>query len=96
MWKKIYKNFKKIAVENLKVGDCLIFSPFCLHSSIPNFGKKIRWTLRYSVDDAYNTNHLDKNLHIFDKSKYTTDLTNDERRKLVEKKITDGNTRLYT
>lgn len=84
--KKFTKNFKKIAVENLKVGDCLIFSPFCLHSSIPNFGKKIRWTLRYSVDDAYNTKHLDKNLHIFDKSKYTTDLTNDERRKLIEKK----------
>lgn len=75
---KFLKKFKFVKITNFKAGDLILFSPFSLHCSIKNKGKKIRWTAAMCIDDISKTPHLNKKFNPFEKDKYVTNLTNEE------------------
>ncbi len=76
---KYTKKFKKVEFNKLEEGDCFIFTPFNLHYSIPNNGKKIRWTIRIVIDDVSKAKHFNKKFEPYDRKKYCDNRTNEER-----------------
>ncbi len=77
------KKFINTKITNLQEGDCFVFSPFSLHYSIPNFGKKIRWTARLVIDDVSKSKHFSKMFEPYNRKDYCDTRTNEER--LLEK-----------
>lgn len=76
---KYTKKFKKVEFNKLEEGDCFIFTPFNLHYSIPNKGKKIRWTIRIVVDDVSKAKHFNKKFEPYDRAKFCDNRSNEER-----------------
>lgn len=76
---KYSKKYLKEEFTNMKMGDCYLFSPYSLHYSIPNYGKRIRWTARLVIDDAKKAKHFEKRLEPYIKSNFCNSRTNEER-----------------
>ena len=77
--RKILDKLKKpVLIENFKVGDVLIFSPYTAHFSIKNNGNKVRWTCATCIDDPSVSPHFTKKFNPFNKKKYITNKTNEQ------------------
>lgn len=72
-------DFSKKEIVRFKEGDCLIFSPYLVHWSVPTTGNDVRWTAIVKVDDGLTTGHLRTGLHPFVVSTYIDERSNEER-----------------
>lgn len=74
-----YAGLEKVDVLGYEEGDCLVFSPYLIHWSIPNTGHGLRWTASLKIDEASGNTHLAKSLHPFVIEDYIDTRSNEER-----------------
>jgi hypothetical protein len=60
-------------------GDCLLFSPYLIHWSIPNAGECLRWTVSLKIDEVSAPAHLAESIHPFVIEDYVDTRSNEER-----------------
>lgn len=83
--KKKLEKFKLVKINNYKIGDILVFSPFCSHFSLKNFSDRIRWTAAVCLDDAADSKHFKKKFNPYDRSNLVSLTTNEDLLRLKKK-----------
>ena len=74
-----YAGLPRAEVTGYEEGDCLLFSPYVVHWSIPNEGKGLRWTLSMKIDEVSASAHLADSIHPFVIEDYIDTRSNEER-----------------
>jgi hypothetical protein len=74
-----YEGVPQVELTDYAEGDCLIFSPYLIHWSIPNAGETLRWTVSLKIDDVSAPAHLAESIHPFVIEDYVDTRSNEER-----------------
>ena len=74
-----YAGLPQIELTDYEEGDCLLFSPYLIHWSIPNSGECLRWTVSLKIDEVSAPAHLAESIHPFVVEDYVDTRSNEER-----------------
>lgn len=65
-----YMHCKRTDMVDFQLGDCLILTPYTVHSSIQNRGKDMRWTYVIKIEDATCVPHAVNDTSPFPMNEY--------------------------
>lgn len=74
-----YAGLPQVELTDYEEGDCLLFSPYLIHWSIPNTGERLRWTVSLKIDEVADPAHLQQSIHPFVIEDYVDTRSNEER-----------------